>query len=476
MHPAQSSGIRLSRYETPGTLEEALRLLRHWGPRAKAVAGGTDVLLELGRGVHAGVEVLVDLTRIAGLDRIALADQHLTIGPLVTHNQAIASTTVVHHALPLAQACLEIGAPALRNRATIVGNIVTASPANDTIPALWALNAVLLVRSIDRERRVAIRDFFSGLRQTVLNPDELVTSIEIPRVSNMRGIFVKLGQRRAQAISIVSLAIAVTLTDRVVRSASIALGSVAATAIGAPEAENYLCGRTLDDAVISQAADLVAEALHPIDDIRASATYRRDQAVVMVKRALRSLCHDSQRSRWPVQPILLAPDTEVRQATGPEFRASHTGDTVVSCLINGQAVQHNDAINRTLVDWLRLKLGLTGTKVGCAEGECGACTVHLDGVAVLGCLVPAVRAHGAHVTTIEGIGTREAMHPLQQAFIDHFAVQCGYCTPGFVMAGERLVKECAHPTREQIAQGLSGNLCRCTGYYRFYDAIGGVTR
>ncbi len=477
MHTVQRSGIRVTRHETPGTLKEALVLMGDYGASARAVAGGTDLLLELSRNSRPGVAVLVDLTRIAELDTITVSDGVLRIGPLVTHNQIIANEVVRHYALPLAQASLEVGAPALRNRATVVGNIVTASPANDTIPALWALDASVVAQTAASERRIRIRDLFSGIRRTCLTPNELVTAIEIPIGDECRGMFVKLGQRKAQAISIVSLAIVIALDGGTVRSATIALGSVAPTVVSATAAEQFLVGRALDDSVIAEAARLASSTIHPIDDIRATASYRLDQVELLVRRALVTLREDEERSRWPDHPVFLAPTSVDRATTtGSKFRASHLDTTPVSCTVNGVAVKTADAVGRSLLDWLRYKVGLTGTKEGCAEGECGACTVHLDGVAVLSCLVPAVRAHGAAITTIEGLAEGHTCHPLQQAFVDSFAVQCGFCTPGFVMAGERLLKECAHPTREQIAQGLSGNLCRCTGYYRFYEAIEEASR
>lgn len=124
---------------------------------------------------------------------------------------------------------------------------------------------------------------------------------------------------------------------------------------------------------------------------------------------------------------------------------------------------------KTLLEVLREDLGLTGTKHGCELGECGACTVLVDGMPVLACLVLPVEVQGKEITTIEGVGETE-LHPVQQAFVDAGALQCGYCTPGFVLATKALLDRNPSPTREEIAEALCGNLCRCTGYQRILDA------
>jgi carbon-monoxide dehydrogenase small subunit len=125
---------------------------------------------------------------------------------------------------------------------------------------------------------------------------------------------------------------------------------------------------------------------------------------------------------------------------------------------------------------LRNVLGLTSVKEGCSEGECGACTVLLDGKAVTSCTVLAVQARGRSVVTIEGLSSDEALHPIQQAFVDHDAIQCGFCTPGMIMSAYALLKHTPSPTREEIQRGIEGNLCRCTGYLPIIDAIEDAAR
>ena len=148
----------------------------------------------------------------------------------------------------------------------------------------------------------------------------------------------------------------------------------------------------------------------------------------------------------------------------------------LTMVVNGKTVEVRIAPDELLVDVLRDRLGLTGTKVGCNEGECGACTVIMEGKAVLSCLIPAMRAQGKQITTIEGLSDGDTLHPLQQAFVEHGAVQCGYCIPGFIMSAKALLDENAHPTRDEIKEAVAGNLCRCTGYVKILEAIESVAK
>jgi len=139
--------------------------------------------------------------------------------------------------------------------------------------------------------------------------------------------------------------------------------------------------------------------------------------------------------------------------------------------LNGEPVSVEIEPDDLLAQVLRERLGLIGTKIACGEGECGACTVLVDGVAVTSCIYPAMKAHGRRVETIEGLAEGDELHAIQQAFVEHAAAQCGYCTPGFIMAAKALLAANPRPTRDEIVAGISGNLCRCTGYYQIVEAI-----
>ncbi|HEY3290264.1 MAG TPA: FAD binding domain-containing protein [Anaerolineae bacterium] len=465
-------------YYTPATVDEAVAQLSQHAADARIIAGGTDLVIELDRGVRR-LETLIDISKIEGLDTIQLdAAGWIHLGPLVTHNDVVKSALCVQHAFPLACACREVGAPQIRNRATVAGNVITASPANDTITPLMALGARVTLRSARGKRDVALADFYTGVRRTVMAPDELLTDIAFPALDDRRrGTFIKLGLRRAQAISLVNCAVVLTSASKIdstdfitsITSASITLGAVAPTIIHASEAVDAVNGKPLTTETIAMAAARSQAAATPIDDVRASAVYRRDMVGVLVARALTQLMHGTERAGWSEVPIVLVtPDAEP-PATGSQAEVQ----LPIRLSVNGTeySIDNPEAHGKTLLRLLREDCGLTGTKEGCAEGECGACTVIMDGKAVMSCLVPAPRAHGSSVTTIEGLAQDGRLHPLQQAFIDEGAVQCGYCTPGFIMSGAALFLETPHPTEAQIKESITGNLCRCTGYYKILSAF-----
>jgi len=143
----------------------------------------------------------------------------------------------------------------------------------------------------------------------------------------------------------------------------------------------------------------------------------------------------------------------------------------VSLTVNGEARTIEVEPRRLLVHAIREDLGLTGTHVGCDTSNCGACTVHLDGQAVKSCTVLAVQADGATITTIEGLGSDGQLHPVQEAFWEHHGLQCGYCTPGMIMAGADLLAKNPSPSEEEVREALAGNLCRCTGYHNIVKAV-----
>ena len=143
----------------------------------------------------------------------------------------------------------------------------------------------------------------------------------------------------------------------------------------------------------------------------------------------------------------------------------------ISLNINGKVQKHDVGDNTLLVDFIRENAGLTGTHVGCDTSQCGACVVHIDGVSVKACTILAAQAQGSEITTIEGIGTSDALHPMQEAFKENHGLQCGFCTPGMVMSAIELVSKNKNASEKDIRDGLEGNICRCTGYHNIVKSV-----
>lgn len=447
-------------------IDQVIDLLDRYQDNARVIAGGTDLILEIERGTRKDVETLIDISRVGGLSEIQLDEEgNLHIGSMVTHNQVVADPLARQHAYPLVEACFKVGSPQIRNRATVAGNLITGSPANDTITPLMALDAKVNLRSKAGIRTVRLNDFYAGVRKTQIKPNELMVDITFKAMEPFQaGAFYKYGLRNAMAISLVNACVILSLNGPSIGSASVTLGSVAPVIIHSEKAEKYLVGKKIVEDVINEAGRLAAEDAKPIDDLRASATFRKYLVTVCVTKALRIIKSRKETVTIPNEPVLLS--TPIKK---PDV--SDSDNDQIQTIINGKRYSFKGCGNKTLLRLIREDAGLPGTKEGCAEGECGACTVFLDGQAVLSCLVPAGRAHGAEITTIEGLAPEGRLNSVQQGFVDKGAVQCGYCTPGMIMSATKLLDEKPAPDEDQIVQALTGNLCRCTGYYQIIEAV-----
>jgi len=454
----------------PTDLPTALQLKADFGSAARFIAGGTDIIVDLERGRQPHC-ALIDISGLAELRTIQAEAGGLRLGGAVTHADLLANAEVKAQAAILVQAAIEVGAPQIRNRSSLAGNLVTASPAADTVPPLLALNATVELASVRGSRQLLVRDFITGFRKVALADDEIVRSIFIPSAeATRRGVFLKLGLRKAQAISVISVSVVAEFdrTGRVTKS-NIALGSVAATPLLVPNIEAMMVGQRLDDSLIEQVAAAAMAAATPISDVRGGASYRKQMVKVYTTRALRYLRDDKIPPPSADPTIFLqTPAATVRNPTAT------TGDLsgqAVELTVNGQPITILKAGDTVLLYALR-QAGFVGSKEGCFEGECGACTVLLDGRAVNSCLVPAQTAHGGQVKTVEGLANGDRLHPLQQSFVNEGGVQCGYCTPGLLMAGATLLEERPDGADEwQCRSALVGNLCRCTGYGKVLTAM-----
>lgn len=274
-----------SRCFCPQSIEELLDLTDIYQERYQILAGGTDLAVKIKEKI-VQLDILIDISRIEKMKEISIDQEMISIGAITTHHQVTKNSIISEKFPVLAEACSVIGSPAIRNLGTLGGNLVNASPAADSIPALLALEAKVVIVSKHLAKEVSLVDFFAGPGKTILAPGEIVTHVKVPLPGvNENCQFAKIGKRKAMAISVVNGAVKLQLDSNgeTVSKAVIAVGAVAPTVTRLWNVEKFLTGGKVNKKSLRLIQELIAEEVKPIDDIRASAGYRKKVAAVLVE-------------------------------------------------------------------------------------------------------------------------------------------------------------------------------------------------
>lgn len=281
-------------YHIARSLPEAIALNAAY-PDHPVLAGGTDLIVQWRAGAISPTGI-IDISHVAELKSIVDDDDSITIGACAVHADIAKNEGVLKYIPLLAKACLSIGAVQIQNRGTIGGNIMNASPAGDALPAILAYDAELGLQDVKGERWIPARDFFVGYRKTAKGPHELLTRIRFLKQLNKgeKSEFYKIGTRRAQAISKVVMCVRGAVDHGAMKDIAIAVGSVAPTAVRAYGTETLIRGKIISEQMIEQARRSLADEVHPIDDVRSTADYRRFICGSLIARFLRSARHSKQ--------------------------------------------------------------------------------------------------------------------------------------------------------------------------------------
>jgi xanthine dehydrogenase iron-sulfur cluster and FAD-binding subunit A len=397
-------------HHAPASVDEALALLAELED-AKVLAGGQSLVpllnFRLARPAH-----LVDVNRLDELADVTERDGGVAVGATVRQADAERHPLLMRRCPLVPLALRHVAHHVVRSRGTVCGSLAHADPAAELPAVLLALGGHVVARSVRGERTIAAADLFLGAFETALGADELVVEAWFP----------------AHAAEDVAL------VEECRRHGDFAMAGVARWR------ERLALFGVAPAPVLADPA----RRLEPSADLEASSEFKLHLVAVLIERARLSRAD-------PPHPDPPPPG-------GREI-------AVAGFSVNGITRPAPRTPRRLLSDYLRGELGLTGTHVGCEHGVCGCCTVLLDGRPVRSCLMLAVQAEGHEVTTIEGLAPDgAALHPVQRAFHECHGLQCGFCTPGFVLAVTGLLAANPTPTDQEIDEGIAGNLCRCTGY------------
>ncbi|MGH7775618.1 MAG: FAD binding domain-containing protein [Candidatus Dormibacterales bacterium] len=410
-------------HHLPGSVAEAVAMLAELED-AKVLAGGQSLVpllnFRLARPAH-----LVDVNGLRELARVYERDGGVAVGALVRQSEA-ESEPLVRRCAPLVALALgQVAHPVIRNRGTVVGSLAHADPSAELGAVILALGGSVVAASRRGVREIPAERLFRGPLETAIEADELVTEAWFPASEAPVALAEESRRRGDYALAGVALA-----GDRM------AAFGVAPTPVLVDPAHP-------------------ARGLRPSAELEATSDFKLHLLEVLARRASAGAGG--------------VPEVEPR---GP----GDAGGPSEGFVVNGVVRAPPRTGRRLLSDYLRHELGLTGTHVGCEHGVCGCCTVLLDGRPVRSCLMLAWQAAGHRLTTVEGLAGEGGLHPVQRAFHEEGGLQCGFCTPGFLMVAAALLAEYPRPSAAQVEEAISGNLCRCTGYASIRRAVSRAAR
>lgn len=461
-------------YYQPKSLLEAFTLMEKFKGRARYIAGGTDLLVAMKqRAIQP--DALISLRKINELKNLH-RQNGLSLGSMTPLRDIGRDKGIAGVYPAFTQAVALLANPQVRNEATVGGNLCNSAPSADCAPPLMVLEASLVLEGPGGRKEVPVCDFFTGPGENCLEPTDILTQIKIPGAGKSSGqAFLKVG-RLAQDIAIVNAAAFLELDKGKCKNCRLAVGAVAPVPLRLKNVEKALEGEEIGPELLENIPKLVEQEVSPITDVRSTEEYRRVTSGVLVKRAIEQAMENAGAVRrkeistaTPKHAVALEwEDSQTSRSRTPDSEIRR----MIHFILNGHEVSAEVESHRMLLEVLRESFQLTGTKEGCGEGECGACTVLVDGMAVDSCLYPIFEIEGKSVTTIEGlVGEGNRLHPIQEAFVKKGGVQCGFCTPGMIISAKALLDDNPAPTDDEIKRAISGNLCRCTGYVQIVESI-----